>query len=333
MDTNLDQPVVSIIIPVYNNQDFISEAIDSVLIQTYSKWDLVIIDDGSTDNTKQIVFKYSTNDSRIRYYYQQNKGQAAARNIGISNSKGKFIAFLDADDVWIKDKIEVQLKTLVKFNADLVFSNAGYFSDSNKVTINQLSQKGALDERGLFKDLFQRSSIANSSVLLKRDILSTVGLFDESPELRGTEDWDLWLRIAQNNYKFYGIERILIKYRIHDGGTHMNKIKMFHGKLAIQDKYRFSREVPRWIKLKQYRYVFRELINYIYKEENEQKKIAELLTKFIERDNKGLCTKIQFALHKRVSSKNFFFLSNAVLYRIFYRLENLTYVFLSLVSN
>jgi teichuronic acid biosynthesis glycosyltransferase TuaG len=323
-------PLVSIIIPTYNSYKFIAEAINSVLSQTYSKWELHIIDDGSTDETKTLVLKYTKKDLRIKYYYQSNKGQAAARNTGILNSTGLFIAFLDSDDIWMDNKLELQLKIQMQYDADFVFSAAQHFSETSTITSLAFHQKGILHGSSFFIDLFQRCPISNSSVLLKRDILNKTGLLDESVQLKGTEDWDLWLRIAKHDYKFYGIETKLIKYRIHENGTHLNIIKMLKGKLAIQDKYRFDKEIPRWVKIKKYRSVYRELINQ-YQESKTSLATEELLDDLKIRDVNGLCTSMQIILFKLVSPKAFIFLSNKVLYRIFYRTESINYFISSII--
>jgi glycosyltransferase involved in cell wall biosynthesis len=133
--------------PAYNAANYIQEAIDSVINQTFVDWELIIVDDGSTDHTKEVIAKNVLVDERIHYYYQKNGKQGKARNLAISKSKGTYLAFLDADDLWIPQKLEIQLIEIEEKNVDLVFSDSYIFStqqqaDSNKRmhTINRLLQ-------------------------------------------------------------------------------------------------------------------------------------------------------------------------------------------------
>ena len=118
------EPVVSIIVPAYNADRFINETIDSILKQTYDSWELIIVNDGSTDKTKEIIGKYISSDSRIRIINQSNKGVSIARNTGIENAQGQFIALLDADDLWLEDNLKEKVNLLLS-NAkpDFVFSD------------------------------------------------------------------------------------------------------------------------------------------------------------------------------------------------------------------
>ena len=117
---------ISIIMPAYNAEKFIRESITSVLQQTYSNWELIIVDDGSTDNTKKIIQAFAQQDGRIHYIYQPNGKQGKARNAGIRHASGDLIAFLDADDLWTKDKLEKQGSLIRRTNADLIFSDVEY---------------------------------------------------------------------------------------------------------------------------------------------------------------------------------------------------------------
>src|SRR5687767_15367714 len=117
------QPLVSVIMPAYNTEKFIGESIQSVVDQTYANWELLIVDDGSTDKTADIIRQHAALDSRVKYLFQQNGRQAKARNLSIEHSQGTLIAFLDADDLWLPEKLERQLQALVATTADVVYSN------------------------------------------------------------------------------------------------------------------------------------------------------------------------------------------------------------------
>src|SRR6185369_4654551 len=116
--------LVSIIMPAYNAGKYIADSIRSVLAQTYSNWELIVVDDGSTDDTAAIVQDFTKREGRVRYIYQENGRLGKARNTGVRNSQGDLIAFLDSDDLWIETKLELQLRALREQNADLVYCNA-----------------------------------------------------------------------------------------------------------------------------------------------------------------------------------------------------------------
>lgn len=323
MDSTLrNEPLISVIIPVYNSANYIAETIDSVLNQTHSNWEVINVDDGSTDTSKEIIFDFCKKDNRIKYTHQQNKGQAAARNTGVKNARGEFIAFLDSDDIWHPEKLTLQLEYLRSKNVDVVFSDSEVFPKQYDIGENHFTQKGFLKGEQFFIELFQKSSITNSSVLLKKSIFNKVGFFDEDPHLRGTEDWDMWLRMANAGYSFYGIDKKLVKYRIHEGGIHLNYLRMYAGKIAIMDKYRLSKTIPNQLKLKQYRYFYRELINHAFTSGNEDK-IPMLIFDLKKRDKYGIATNLQNILIGYISIKNFQIISNKLIYRIFYRLERI----------
>lgn len=201
---------VSVIIPTYNSEKYLKKAVDSVLSQTYQDLELIIVDDGSVDNTRKLV--ESINDSRIKYIYQENAGPSAARNNGIINSTGDYIAFLDADDIWPFDKIEKQVNIINKYN-DLALVHCGlefilegenirYFKKFKNYSKNVLLKKLLIDYDNVIP--------YPSSVLLKKSLLNETGLFDTS--IVCGEDWDLWIRLAQKG-NFYCINELtVIKY-------------------------------------------------------------------------------------------------------------------------
>ena len=120
MDEIMNTPVVSVIMPAYNASNYVQEAINSVIGQTYSNWELIIVDDGSTDATSSIIAQYRNHDNRIKSFYQDNGKQGKARNLGIEYARGIYVAFLDADDFWLPEKLEIQLEEIQLKNVDLV---------------------------------------------------------------------------------------------------------------------------------------------------------------------------------------------------------------------
>lgn len=206
--------LVSVIIPTYNRAHLISEAIESVVNQTYKDLEIIVVDDGSLDNTEKIVRKWQEKDKRIFYIkHEKNRGISAARNTGISYSKGDYLAFLDDDDIWLHQKIEVQMKEMMKSDFDLLFSNL-YFWDSKKNTKYKAFELNPLSMgRDVLGILIKKNFGTTSTAFLRKSILKKVGFFDET--LPPSEDYDLWLRIVYNGFKIGFIEEPLILYRIH----------------------------------------------------------------------------------------------------------------------
>lgn len=204
-------PKVSVIIPTYNREKYLPEAIDSVLNQTFQDFELIIVDDGSTDNTKEILKPYL---SKIRYIYQKNKGPSAARNTGIRYSTGEWIAFLDADDIWLLYKLKLQVKYLEEHpDIALVYADLGVFNEKGVIEKNHyLSRKISRPTGYIFQELVMRPLISTITVMVRKSIFDTVGLFSE--DLLIGEDYELWLRIAKN-YKIGYLPKVVAMYRIH----------------------------------------------------------------------------------------------------------------------
>ncbi len=210
--------LISVIIPTYNQGDFLPRAIKSVLEQTFQNFELIIVDDASTDNTEEVVKKFQEEDERIKYKrHQKNKGGNAARNTGLRNAKGEYIAFLDSDDEWLSRKLEKQLEVFEKpnnANLALVYSGA-YYIENGKMAIKVLPKK-----RGhILKDLLVSNCImaGGSSSLIRREVFNNCGYFDECKELRegGGQEYEMWIRIAQK-YECDFVKEELIKYYIHE---------------------------------------------------------------------------------------------------------------------
>lgn len=207
---------MSIIMPAYNAGLFIKQSIDSVLNQTYTNWELLIVDDGSTDNTKEIVAEFEKKDKRIKYLYQKNGKQGKARNNGILRSNGNLIAFIDADDLWLPQLLEKQLNLLTKTGADLVFSSMIKFIEKpdkqiGAVTVENKTYEGIDAVNAFLKNNF----ISILTVLVKKDAILNAGSFKESKDLQFAEDYDLWLRMLLKGAKFVGNSEPLALYRLH----------------------------------------------------------------------------------------------------------------------
>lgn len=221
----------SIIMPAYNSEKYISEAIESVLKQTYTNWELLIVNDCSTDNTEEIIKSYQQRKTKIKLINQkENQGVANARNTGIQNAKGKYIAFLDADDIWREEKLQKQIQILQNSNADITYT-AYLMIDETGKTIKKRSVKETLK----LKDLLKENSIIFSSVVCKREILKDKNFKSEWYH----EDYIFLLDVAKENKTFKGINESLMQYRVHQRGRSFNK------KTAAKYRWKIYREYLR----------------------------------------------------------------------------------------
>jgi len=203
-------PKVSVIIPTYNRANFLRSAIQSVLNQTFKDFEVIVVDDASTDDTRQIVHEFA--DDRIRYIaHNENKGGSASRNIGIKSSKGKFIAFLDDDDIWMPTKLEKQLFLLnMNPEVNVVYTGARSIDKNGKVgsQLKNPSLKG-----NIYPAILKKNYVGSCSyVLVRRDCFDVTSFFDE--KLPSNQDWDLWIRMAKHS-QFDYVNETLVLYRIH----------------------------------------------------------------------------------------------------------------------
>lgn len=220
MDKTINTPLVSVIMPAYNAENYIQESIDSVIFQTHTNWELIIIDDGSTDSTSLIISKNCRTDSRIKSFYQKNGKQGKARNLGITIAQGFYIAFLDADDLWMSEKLEIQLEEINKKNVDLVFSDSyifdGTISNScKKMNTPNLFFKG---QEGL-KLFLEGNRIPILTVFVKKEKIVLVNGFSEKKSIQNAEDYHLWLKMLISGCTFYGSQKVLSFYRIHSASS------------------------------------------------------------------------------------------------------------------
>jgi glycosyltransferase involved in cell wall biosynthesis len=211
-------PLISVVIPTYNTASFIEDAIRSVLAQTYAPLEIIVVDDGSSDDTRKRVAPW---EGQVRYIFQTNGGPAKARNRGIAEARGELIAFLDADDQWFPDKLSKQWECLKSSGAALVHSDVYQLYEST-------GQRGYLyraRERcsgRCYEQLFWSNLVITSTVLVTRQCLETVGVFDE--RFPPAEDTDLWLRIARL-YPFAYVNEPLAHYRRHGSNIGSNRRK------------------------------------------------------------------------------------------------------------
>lgn len=220
------EELVSIIMPTYNCSKFIAETIESVLEQSYSNWELLITDDCSSDNTEEIVNKYSANDSRIKYKkLSANCGAAMARNDAMERAKGSYMAFLDSDDLWTNDKLEEQIK-FMKLN-DYYFTCTSYEQiNEDGMSLGRIIKS---IEKTDYNRLLLDCPVGNSTVMYN---VEKLGKF-QVPDIRKRNDDALWLQILKKEKYIYGINEVMMKYRVRSNSISSNKFNLikYHWKL------------------------------------------------------------------------------------------------------
>ena len=211
-------PRVSIVMPTYNHANFIGKALKSVLNQTYKNWEAIVIDNHSTDETSQIINKF--NDPRIKYLKIINEGVLAkSRNLGIKAAQGEWIAFLDSDDWWTKDKLEICINEIDEKD-DLVYHDLEVVEQSKRF-LKKKKYKGRELKKPILMDLLvgvikYGNAIGQSSVMVRKNILLKIGGIDENKNLVGSEDYNTWLRIAQLTNQFKYLKKNLGYILIHE---------------------------------------------------------------------------------------------------------------------
>ncbi len=248
-------PLVSVVIPCYNYGRFLSEALESILAQTYTSWECIIVDDGSTDNTKEIAHQYTSGDSRFQYIYQKNQGLAGARNAALKQSKGEYIQFLDADDMLERDKLALQVPIFkTNHHIDLVFSNILSFKHNVHPRIFNPFIMEAVPVSGkgevIMNNLVVDNSFLPGCVILKRELYNRVGFFRSG--MGGLEDWNYWFRAALLGAEFYNDTREGTHLLARNHGHNMSSFlrSMLHSKIAARkDIMNFTNELQKQRKL------------------------------------------------------------------------------------
>lgn len=233
--------LVSVIIPVYNGEKFVAASIESVLKQTYCPIEIIVINDGSTDGTKEVLNQFN---GKIVVIQQKNAGQADARNKGLTIAKGKYIALLDSDDLFVSEKIEKQISILKNENLDMVCTNFETIDASN----NKLKNISApyFHASNALTTFITGNFICTSTLLFKKEWIQKVGNFDT--KMKGTEDGDLWFRMLLDGAQLDVIREPLVQYRIHELNysgrfSHMNLFRTLANRKQYQllkDKMLYS---------------------------------------------------------------------------------------------
>jgi len=202
--------MISVIIPTYNAEAYICEAINSVLAQTYRDFEIIVVNDGSTDDTAQIIRQRFLN---VRLFYIKNSGASAARNFGISVSRGQYVAFLDADDRWLPEKLEQQIAQFDEDQPGMVFTENLFFNGRG-IIAERTDKRKKLMRGNIVRNIFLNSYVVTSTVMVRRAVFDDVGMFEE--ELVVGEDDNLWMRISMK-YRVKLLDEPLVLYHLTEG--------------------------------------------------------------------------------------------------------------------
>ena len=226
------QPTVSVIVPAYNTAPYIAETLASVLAQTYTDYEIIVVNDGSPD-TPALEVALAPFRDRIHYIAQENRGLSAARNVGIAAARGELVALLDSDDVWEPDYLEYQLKVLREEGFAVVYPNATNFGDPMRAGRKFMDAHPSSGPVTIESLVSQRCNVM-VSVLARRDVLVAAGLFDET--LRSSEDFDMWLRVVNGGWTIGYHRRSLVGSRLRRGSLSANAISMCQHIVRVLDK-------------------------------------------------------------------------------------------------
>lgn len=208
---NTQQPLVSVVIATYNMGQYLTQAIDSILHQTWQHLEIIVVDDGSKDNTPQVMERYSA-EPKVLYIKNDNQGQPKAKNCGIKKTRGEFIAFCDADDLWEPNKLEIQMPLFNNAKVGIVYSEVSNIDEHNNrytSTPNEIRHTGQVTDHMLLENF-----VPFGTAVIRRTCIEKNGIFDE--QFRMGIDWDLWLRYSLNWEFAYTPERTYI-YRVWSG--------------------------------------------------------------------------------------------------------------------
>lgn len=221
-------PLVSVIMPAYNSGQLIRKSIRSVIEQTYPKWELIVINDGSTDDTAEIVSSICALDPRVKLITQKNGGIGRSRNVGFSHASGEWLAYLDHDDLWAKDKLEKQMSVAIQNPSYDVLFCGGWFFYNDDLTnlVDYKTIYGEFSPDKMFLRQLEENYIPTLAVLVKRSILERIGPWDEDKAVQGCDDYDYWFRMARVNAVFYSLDEKLFYYRKHGSNYSNNVSKM-----------------------------------------------------------------------------------------------------------
>ncbi len=211
------EKLVSIIMPSYNSAEFIGETIESVINQTYSNWEIVIVDDCSVDNTEEVIKKYQEKDNRIKFFkLKENSGVVVARQYAIDCANGEYLAFLDSDDLWLPDKLTIQIKFMEKNN--YACTCTAYEKWKNNILKKTINPPLKID----YKMMLLENIVGNSTVIINRKMVGEIKI----PNIKKRNDLALWLFLLKKIDYIYGLDEVFMKYRIVENSLSSGKLSL-----------------------------------------------------------------------------------------------------------
>ncbi len=244
----MSYPVVSVVLPVYNAEKYIRESVESIINQTETSWELIVVDDASTDKTAEIISEFK--DSRILYYRNEyNKGVSYSSNYGATIARGQYIMKQDADDISLPDRMATQLTILKGSDIDIVFGGAIFFNGTGIISVNAIQ----LNHQEIKARLLLTCPVMNPTLMVKRKVIKDLDYwYDE--QYNGPEDYDFFCR-AIATFKFFCTEKVLIKYRVHQSPDRLsgerNRDHYFNSTLQIRKQFwiknGFSEIADKWV--------------------------------------------------------------------------------------
>lgn len=239
MSVSYEPGLVSVVVPTYNREFIVGATLDSILAQTYQSLEIIVVDDGSTDGTRLVLRDYANrNPGRIIILEQPNAGPATARNRGLRHARGEFIAFLDSDDQWHPEKLEKQIPLFAP-GVGLVYCGLEEIDENNNVLSLVMCDPQMRGD--IYPQLLVKNRMTGGTVILRREVLDTIGDFDEG--LRAAENWDLWIRISRE-YKVDFVDLPLVRYRKHAGGISRDTERMREAAQRVMEKHLGGAEAP-----------------------------------------------------------------------------------------
>ncbi|TKB47444.1 glycosyltransferase family 2 protein [Thalassotalea mangrovi] len=253
MDKNNTQPLVSIITPVYNGEEYLPKTVASLLGQDYENIELILVNDGSSDGSARLLESLRNQDPRIKVFHQENAGVGATRNFAVSQACGDFLAFCDQDDIWHQTKLSKQVPLFGNPKVGLVYCGAlSEYVQRNSVHRPSFEDKHRGD---VFEHLIRLNMLTCCTAVVRKSLFDYVGGFDESMELMGVDDWHLWLKISLFS-EFDFVEEHLATHVFHGTNFSQNDLLMYRAELECLDKIqkyldelRLHKNIP-WSKIK-----------------------------------------------------------------------------------
>ena len=222
-------PYFSIIIPCFNQANFLIKAVNSIKNQGFQDWEIIIVNDGSKDETAEVGKHLVTSDNRIFVINQSNSGLSAARNIGIKHARGKILNFLDADDWFLSDCLQLVFKRFHENEIDVLVSGFTYFKDLNPIHTH-IFQSNKI----YFKSFLEGNIAPPVAFFIKNEVIQTTGFFDTS--LKSCEDWDYWIRAGNLNFRFFSIPEVLVGYRYVPDSMSRKPKQMYEALLIVSKR-------------------------------------------------------------------------------------------------